>query len=149
MDSKTYNAITRFCSNFLKRDLHGRHLEDIIQFVAMKHFESKGLKSWSWSCCDYCRENGLNYNSYSKAGAKALEQSLSIDAPIISKNEENENSEYLLDQESILRSKHEVEKTYQNDSYKGVLEEFLSPLNLNKEVTKWIMENYNLQTLRL
>jgi hypothetical protein len=119
-------------------------LEDLIQYVALKHFESNGKKSWKFSCCDYIRENGLNINSYSKVGAKTLEQSFSIDAP--SKHEESDNSYYLLDQESILRSVQDEKIINQDDYLKGTLEEFLLPLNLANEVVIWTLKNYKVST---
>lgn len=143
MDSKTYNAITGFCTKFLARSLQDRHLEDLVQYVAMKHFESKGKKIWQWSCCDYCRDNGLNINSYSRLGAKALENSLSIDAP--GANEDSENSLYLLDRESILRSEQAEQSIYQQDSLRGALEVFLSPLDLNLEVLKWVTKSHKVK----
>lgn len=144
MDSKTYEKIRAYCSNFLMKGHHDRHLEDLVQTVAMKYFESGMRGSWSWYCCDYTRENGLNQNKKSKQTARTLELGLSIDAP--GPGEDSENSHYLLDQESISRSDHEDQLNSQEDNFKGALEEFLSPLKLSSEVFIWITENYKVKT---
>jgi hypothetical protein len=119
-------------------------LEDLIQSVALEHFESKGKQNWLWACCNYTRKNGLGTNDKLKSGARAIECSLSIDAP--GRSKDRANSEYLLNQESISRSEHEARNNSLNDNFNGVLEEFLSPLNINNEAMKWVLKSYKVKT---
>ena len=102
----------------------------------------EGRTNIVWNVIEYCRKNGLSVKS--KLGAKSLEKSSSIDAP--GKSEESENSMYLIDQESISRSKQESEIIHSLDNFKGALEEFLTPLNLNSEVVKWTLQQYKVKT---
>ena len=143
MDLKTYEKISKFCANFLFKNLHERHLEDLVQFVAMKYYESDYRGNWSWYCSDYSRINGLNNSSRSKLGAIALERSLSIEAP--SKNYDAENSHYLLDQESLIRFTKEEKRTNETDNLKGILEVFLTPLSIKKETLNWILNTYKVK----
>lgn len=144
MNIERYNKISAFCFKGLIKIYHDRHLEDLIQFVAMRDFETKEKGNWSWFLADYCRANGLNKNEKSKKTARTLEVSLSIDAP--GAHEDSENSNYLLDQESISRSYIEDEMIHSHDSIKGALEEFLSPLNLKMEVLKWVLKSFKVKT---
>lgn len=137
MDSKTYELITRICNKQLVKVHHDRHLEDCIQDCAMQYFE--GRTNIVWNVIEYCRKNGLSVKS--KLGAKSIENSFSIDAPGAS--EESENSNYLLDQESISRFEEEENK---DNTFKGVLEEFLSPLGFNNKEMKWILQQYKVKT---
>lgn len=139
MDTKTYELIIAICHKQLVKVHHERHLEDCIQDCVLKYLE--GRTNIVWNVIEYCRQNGLSVKS--KLGAKTLENSLSIDAP--SKNEESENSLYLLDQESISRSEAEENLRNQDDSFKGALEEFLAPLNLKNKVIKWTLQQYKVK----
>lgn len=140
MDSKTYELIIRICNKQLINVFHDRHLEDCIQDVAMQYLE--GRKNIVWNVIEYCRKNGLSVKS--KQGAKTIEKSISIDAP--GKNEESENSSYLLNQESISRSEREESFRSHDDNFRGALEEFLAPLNLQHGVMKWALKSYKVKT---
>lgn len=144
MDIKTYEKITAFCTKWLVKAHHDRHLEDLIQHVAMEHFATDGKKSWEFACCDYSRSNGLNANERSKQSARTIELSLSIDMP--SKDGESDDSSYLLDQESISRSTQDDELLHEEDNLRGALEEFLAPLKLHKEALLWAMKSYRVKT---
>ena len=60
MDRRLYNKIRCFCSNILVSNKKERHLDDLVQTVALKHFETKGRCNWKWVACDYLRANGLS-----------------------------------------------------------------------------------------
>ena len=55
---------------------------------------------------------------------------------------ESEDNLYLLDDESISKSKEEENRIYQEDSFRGVMEGFLAPLNFKREVLTWTVKNY-------
>ena len=146
MDAQLYNKITNYCKGKLVKAYYDRHLEDLTQYVAMRIWETsqKGAhQKWEWAVIDYLRINGI-HQTKGKLSAKTLERSLSIDAP--GPSEDSNDSNYLLDQESISRSVQEDESKHQDDSFKGVLEVFLAPLNLNREVLKWTLQQYRVKT---
>lgn len=140
MDLKTYDHIKTYCYKKLVSRLHDRHFEDLVQYVAMKHFETNGKKSWEYSVYDYCRENGIS-SKKPKVCARALENSLSIDWP----SGESEDSYFLIDQESILRSDHEDQRINHDDIKRGILEEFLMPLSLNRKVLEWTINHFKVK----
>lgn len=140
MDLDTYDLIKRICFKQLIRVHHDRHLEDCTQDAVMQYLE--GRTNIVWNVIEYCRKNGLSVRG--KLSAKTLERSVSIDAPGAS--EDSENSNYLLDQESISRSEQDARLITQDDSFKGALEEFLSPLKLNIGTMKWAIQQYKVKT---
>ncbi|MGB0452588.1 MAG: hypothetical protein ACPGJV_02655 [Bacteriovoracaceae bacterium] len=145
MDQETYNRVTSYCKGKLHRDLQDRHLEDLIQYVAMKIWEAsqKGAhQKWEWALVDYLRINGV-HSTRGKLGAKTIEKSYSIDAPGI--NEDSENSDYLLNKESIVRFEEEEKNKNSDDLFKGVMEEFLAPINLKRETLKWVLRSYKIK----
>ncbi len=139
MDLKTYELIIAICKKQLHSSWHGTYLEDCIQDCAMQYLE--GRTNIKWSVIDFCRKNGIGKRG--KHGAIALNRSLSINAPGAS--EESEDSYYLLDRESISRSDREEQFRYRANSTKGILEEFLGPLNLKKETLRWAMSLYKVK----
>lgn len=143
MDLETYNKITAICKKTIVRNLHNKHLEDCIQYVAMEYFRRQG-GNIKWMIFDYLRIEGIGKKGYLRN--KVLETSLSLDAP---SSEENENSEYFLHQESILRCEQEEKQNNVKDYAIGALEEFLSPIILNKGVLRWAIKNYKLDKTKV
>lgn len=139
MDEKTYKLIIAICNKQLHKSFHDRHLEDCIQECVMLHLE--GRHNIKWNVIEYCRRNGIGNRG--KQGAKALEHSLSVDAP--SPSEDSSLSEYLLDRESISRSNIIERELHESDNQMGALEEFLSPLNLDGEVMKWATKSFKVK----
>ncbi len=146
MDINLYNKISNYCKAKLVKAHHDRHLEDLTQYVAMRIWEvsQKGAhQKWEWAVIDYLRINGI-HSTRGKHGAKTLECSLSIDAP--GRLEDSKDSSYLLDQESISRSDQKDRINNQNDSVRGALELFLSPLSLKREALEWVLQQYKVRT---
>jgi len=144
MDIAKYNKISNFCKANLFKKFHARHLEDCIQYVAMKDWEYQGRQNWKHALINYCRENGI-HNERGKLGAKTIENSLSIDMPSPS-NMESDNSYFLLDQESSSRSDYDSQLIHHDDTKRGLLEEFLSPLSLSNEVIRWVTKSFKVKT---
>lgn len=137
MDAETYKLITSVCKKKLLTHLHNGHLEDCIQHCALLHLQGK--TNIMWNVIDYCRINGLCSNA--RLYAKTLSTAISIDTPT-----EDGLSSYLLDEESILKSNIDEQNRNYADLAKGVLEEFLAPLNLNNEVLRWTLQHYKVKT---
>ena len=70
MDQETYKKITTICKSILYKDLHCRHLEEMIQTVAMNYWIKKGKANISWLALNYLRESG--FGSSGKQGAKNI-----------------------------------------------------------------------------
>ena len=141
MDEKTYNKIKFFCISRLIEKYRNRHLEDIVQHVAMRYFENGNRGNWLWYFNDYCRYNGLNSNGRSKQGARTLEASTFVGY----NNDENSDvseAYFLFDRSSMESSESYDCKLHESDNFRGALEEFLSPLNFNNEVLKWMLKTY-------
>ncbi len=141
---KEYDSIAKYCYKYLSKSLHDNHLSDLIQFVALKHWETDGKKKWEWSCSDYCRINGLNSISKSKKAAHLFTNSISVDS--FGTTDLESEPYYLFNAESINQSNQFINKRYEQDNALGVLEEFLIPLNLKKEVMEWVLKNYKQKT---
>lgn len=119
MDREKYEKIKYFCTRKLIVSLHGRHLEDITQYVAMQAWlEPRG--NWHWYFSDYCRLNGLSIDR-SKRGARTLENATLI-------GEDN----YIVD--------NEIREEETKGDFLGEMDGFISKLNLGKEVHQWTMK---------
>lgn len=121
MDSQKYNQIKGFVCKNLVRALHGRHLEDCIQHVAMEHWQ--GNTNWNWALANYCRQNGLNRKGKSKLSAITIEQSTFAGEDTWKL--ENNNSFATKEKES---------------RFLGLMDEFLLQLNLTPEAYRWTMK---------
>lgn len=133
MTPDEYEKIKAFCKKTLVKKYHGNHLEDLTQYVAMKHFESGGSRGWKFLLIDYLRANGLvleeRRNNQNRA---VLTRALSLDY----RSDKDSNDSYHLAEESLL-----IEERIPNP-----LETFLKPLNLNLEVLEWIIQNCKVKT---
>ena len=138
MDQEDYRKIEVYCKRILVKNLHSRHLEDMIQDVAMKFWIKKGQANINWLALDYLRVNGLGPRG--KAGAKTFELSISIDNENI--NDSENDCSYLLDEESEERSKTNEEMIFFEDNMKGAIEDFLMPLKFETRTMKWILSHY-------
>lgn len=138
MDSKTYKRIFFFCKGRLIEKYHCRHLEDITQHVAMRHFETEGKGKWEWFLADYCRQNGL-HQTRGKLGAKTIESATFIG---LQKDEDPDNSEgnYILENYASENNVGVIED--EGDSTRGVLEGLLSPLGIKSGAMKWATKTY-------
>ena len=128
-----YDLIRGYCTRFLFKHLHDRHLEDLIQFVAMKFWEKECRANLEWLCLDYLRKNGLGKNA--KMGAKTLENSTFVGLSSDESDDVKENN-FLL--EKFAAENEEPEAI----DCQGIVEEFLSDLKLKQETMKWVLRNY-------
>lgn len=119
MTAEEYEIIRRYCTRVLFNGLHNRHLEDLVQFVAMKAFENP-RGNWNWYIGDYFRLNGLAVGR-SKVSSYALERATLI----------GEDS-YVVDNN---QSEEEV-----SESFVERMDDFVSQLGLEKETQQWIMK---------
>jgi hypothetical protein len=120
MTADDYKKIHNFCRHNLVSVLHSRHLEDVVQFVAMEHFMTEGKKDWKFSLIDYCRQNGLT-NNRSKLSALAIERSVEYNCEIDQKKEKEEPVR----------------------SFMSEMDEFVSVLCLPKRTYQWVMRIQN------
>lgn len=138
MDQESYSKIKKICQNILNKKLHARHLEDMVQEVAMNYWARKEKANINWLALDYLRVNG--FGPRSKCGAKTLE--LSVFVGYESSDNEEGDCGYLLESESEEKSKINEEIIFFDDNAKGMIEEFLQPLNFKMETMKWILNHY-------
>jgi len=138
MDSKLYKRIHFYCKKKLVEKFQNRHLEDLTQHVAMRHFETEGKGSWEWFVADYCRENGITQGR-GKMGAKAMENATFVG---LQKDESEEKSEgnFLLEQYASDNAVGIQED--EGDTTRGVLEELLYPLDIKSGAMKWATKTY-------
>jgi hypothetical protein len=144
MDSKKYQKISSYCYRKLIRAHHSRHLEDLIQYVAMRVFEQP-LSKWDWCFSDYCRENGLS-RGRGRVAAQTLERSVfvGIDNP----NDEENNRGFLLDVGEVEKFKDDNADKDCPATLEERLEEFLLPLNLKEGALRWALKTYQPKPLR-
>lgn len=119
MEAEEYNKIKSYCKKKLLVSLHGRHLEDVTQYVAMQVWlKPKG--NWAWFFSDYCRLNGLSIDR-SKRGARTLENATLV-------GEDN------------YKIENNVRDTEAKGDFLGEMDGFISKLALRKEIHKWVMK---------
>lgn len=121
-----YKSLENWCRTKLMKQYHNRHLEDIVQYVAMRvienctDFDKWGLQGrWDWYFCDYCRENGLGSNKRGKHSARTIEQSTFVGEDTWKLETATEDNK---------------------DSFLGRMDDFLLQLNLTKGAYKWAMK---------
>ena len=123
-----YETLSKWCYRRLHKKYHGRHLEDLIQHVAMEafanasYFERFGLQGrWDWYLANYCRENGLSAQK-GKLSAETMEK-----------------ANFVGEETWKLENKC-VEKTSPCKSFLEEMDYFLSNLNLKKDAYLWAMK---------
>jgi len=131
-----YDLIKAVCTRFLFKDLKEKHLEDLIQWVAMKHWENGCRSNLKWLCIDYCRINGIGKRA--KLTAKTLECATLVGFEG-SDDEDSGDNGFLLNLGSVKDFKDQED----SQDIEGILEEFLAPINLNEEVLKWAIKTYS------
>lgn len=115
--------------------MHSRHLEDLVQHLAMDWIVKNGKFNWEWSYFDYCRINGLGKRG--KMGARPIENSTFVGSV-----ENNECEEF--DGELFL-SLGEVEKFEEQEKSERQLDAFEllgDTLGLKQETLEWVRTNY-------
>ena len=149
MDQDTYKLITRVCKGILISDLHSRHLEDMIQEVAMNFWKNGMSGNIKWMALNYLRINGFGKSG--KVGAKAIENSVFVG---INGASDDDCGSCLIDkfqtsvtleekiEEVIFIPKRLIPKEI-------VLKEisvlnFLESLKLKQETLKWVTDNLSL-----
>lgn len=136
-----YELIKKMVFKYLWKQHHERHLEDCIQFCALEFFE--GRTNIQWTVIDYCRQNGIGERG--KVAARTLENATFVGLATSDDGEVNENS-YLFDhhaQEEFNRNQQlQDEGKDCLNNFVGRLEEFLLPINLNKETFSWAKKIY-------
>ncbi len=80
MNEKEFRQLRGFVRKHLQRRFHANHLDDCVQFVALRYTKNPKA-NWRLLIIDYLRESGVAINKvYKKAGvlAKALELPTSL-----------------------------------------------------------------------
>ncbi len=71
-----YEFVRAMCSKYLWKSSHERHLEDCIQYAAMRWIEHPEGVYFDWVVKDYCRLNGIGKRG--KTSARPLEFGISV-----------------------------------------------------------------------
>lgn len=137
MESKkpdfNYDLVVGTCTRFLIIPLRERHLEDLIQYVSLKYWESGCRGNLVWMCIDYCRKNGIG--KHAKLSAKTLECATFVGLGK-DENEDQKENQFLFDQYAAEKDEPDA------PTAEGILEEFLKDLNLKTETMRWVLKNY-------
>lgn len=133
MDLNCYSKIKGFVYKNLHLNLHNRHFDDAVQFVATEYF--LGKVSFKLNFWRYLNENGLTKNG--KRTAKTIEMATFVGLQNDEKETETENA-WMLNAKSIeIFNDNEQEKTCED-----IIIELLEPLNLTKGAFKWATKTY-------
>lgn len=142
---KQYKELTAWVKYKLIKELHGRHLEDCIQHIAMESFKNNTAEDfakyglggrWDWYLANYCRENGLNRKGYSKQSSMTLEMSTFVG---LSSDSDGDPENYALMENAI----YENHKSKEDEAVAiGTLDDVLSPIFKTNEIYKWAMSHY-------
>jgi hypothetical protein len=130
-----YDLIQRYCHKFLIGALKEKHLEDMIQFVALKFWEKECYANLEWLCLDYLRENGIGKGATKKSSI--LENATMVGLQGDEDSDVKENG-FLLDKAVIDNHQDQDDRL----TTQGILEEFFQPLGLKQETMKWVTNNY-------
>lgn len=137
-----FDLVKGYCTRFLIPDLRNKHLEDLIQHVALRYFENGNSGNLEWYCLHYCRENGIG--KYARKGSIALEVATYVGLQE-DENEDSKENGFLFDRAAAQQ--HEDRKDPLTTE--GIMEEFLEPLGLETETLKWVLKTYQPSNRRI
>lgn len=123
MDQEKYDKIKAFVKLKVVMNLRNQHLEDCVQYVAMKVSED-GKRYWGYLVIDYFRAQG--FGKRGKVGAKVLASSV-----FVGQGNDEGNCESLLEQEAGVE--HEPQ---------GVLHRFLCFFKIEDSARNWACSVY-------